>query len=248
MAMEIRVGCCGFPQAREKYFAHLRLVEVQQTFYQPPQPATAERWRAEAPPGFVYCLKAWQLITHPATSPTYRRLREPLPPEAHGRVGFFRPTPEVWAAWERTREMARLLEAAVIVFQCPASFLPTPEHVEDLRRFFERVDRGAFRFAWEPRGPWPEDLVRGLCRDLDLIHCVDPFQGLPVTFGVAYFRLHGIGGYGYRYTLQDLRRLLAWCQGYEQAYVLFNNASMWEDALAFADLLGQGGLEGGPVV
>lgn len=238
--MEIRVGCCGFPKAREEYFARFRLVEVQQTFYQPPLPATAQRWRAEAPPGFVYCLKAWQLITHPATSPTYRRLREALPPEARGRVGFFRPTEEVQAAWARTREIARILEAPVVVFQCPARFGPTPEHVENLRRFFERVDRGALRFAWEPRGAWPADLVRGLCRDLDLIHCVDPFGSLPVTSGVAYFRLHGIGGYGYRYTPENLRRLLAWCQGYEQVYVLFNNAGMWDDALAFAALLGRG--------
>lgn len=238
--MDVHVGCCGFPKARGEYFAHLHLVEVQQTFYQPPLPATVQRWRAEAPPGFVYCLKAWQLITHPATSPTYRRLREPLPPEAHGRVGFFRPTPEVEEAWARTQEMARILEAPVIVFQCPASFTPAPEHVDNLRRFFERVDRGPFRFAWEPRGAWPEDLVRSLCQDLDLIHCVDPFGGLPVTSGEAYFRLHGIGGYHYRYTPEDLRRLLAWCQGYERAYVLFNHAAMWDDALAFASLLEQG--------
>lgn len=237
--MNVRVGCCGFPTARETYFATFRLVEVQQTFYQPPRLATAERWRSQAPPDFTYCLKAWQLITHPATSPTYRRLREPLPADARERVGFFRPTPEVLAAWERTREIAHILQAPIIVFQCPASFRPTPGHVANLRRFMEAVDRGSFRFAWEPRGPWPSDLVRALCQDLDLIHCVDPFQGLPVTSGTAYFRLHGIGGYRYRYTTSDLRRLLAWCRDYERAHVLFNNVSMWEDALAFVDLVRQ---------
>ena len=44
----IRLGCCGFPAAWEKYFRAFRLVEVQQTFYQPPRPATAERWRRGA--------------------------------------------------------------------------------------------------------------------------------------------------------------------------------------------------------
>jgi len=55
------------------------VVEVQQTFYQIPRIATGKRWREEAPPDFEFTMKAWQLITHEPSSPTYRRLRTVIP-------------------------------------------------------------------------------------------------------------------------------------------------------------------------
>jgi len=100
-----------------------------------------------------------------------------VPLEERDRYGGFRPTPEVIEAWERTRAVALTLEAPIVVFQCPASFTPTLEHIAHLRTFFERVERAGLLFAWEPRGNWPEETVAALCRDLDLIHCVDPFAG-----------------------------------------------------------------------
>lgn len=227
----IYVGCCGFPKGRAACFQHFPLVEVQQTFYKPPRPETARRWRQEAPPDFIFTLKAWQLITHPPTSPTYRRSGLSIPPDQRDRYGGFRPTPEVLEAWERTREVALALEAHIVVFQCPATFTPTPENIAAMRQFFSTVDRAGMRFAWEPRGPWEDETVAALCRDLDLIHCVDPFVRPPVTAGVAYFRLHGVGGYRYRFTDADLSRVLEWCRPFETAYVLFNNISMWEDGL-----------------
>jgi len=45
----VRVGCSGFPAAMGAYWRNFRIVEVQKTFYRPPLPATAERWRREAP-------------------------------------------------------------------------------------------------------------------------------------------------------------------------------------------------------
>jgi uncharacterized protein YecE (DUF72 family) len=241
----VLVGCCGFPVRRAAYLAEFPVVEVQQTFYQLPTVAVARRWGEEAPPGFVYAMKAWQLITHTPSSPTYRRLRERLagPAEAYG---SFRPTREVAEAWGRTLEVARAMGARVVLFQCPASFGPTGEHVDHLRRFFERAPRDGLALAWEPRGRWPPELVRALCAELDLVHCVDPLSGRETHGAFAYWRLHGIGGYGYRYTEQDLRTLLGRCRealeaGRSPVYVLFNNVSMLEDARRFRALLGAGG-------
>ncbi len=233
----IHVGCCGFQKARAVYFRHLSLVEVQQTFYRPPRIETARRWREEAPPGFIFTLKAWQLITHAPTSPTYRKAGLDIPTEQRELYGGFRPTEPVLAAWERTREIGLALEAPVVLFQCPAGFNPTPENIARLRDFFRRVERGGLTFAWEPRGDWPDELVASLCQELELVHCVDPFTRSPVTTGLAYFRLHGIGGYRYQYTGADLDRLLALCRPFETGYVLFNNVSMWEDALRFRQRL-----------
>lgn len=251
----VRVGCCGFAGAQAAYFREFSVVEVQQTFYAPPRLATALRWRARAPVDFEFTLKAWQLITHEATSPTYRRLRRPLPGAAAERVGAFRPTAEVWAAWETTRAVARALRATVVVFQCPASFTPTAEHVSNLRQFLARVQQqqqpdgaegGRFWLAWEPRGDWPPALVQTLCAEWGLLHVVDPWVSPPLTPGPFYFRLHGRGGYRHRYTAAELTWLRAQVRAREApGWCLFNNLTMREDARRLARLLARSRAEKG---
>ncbi|MFQ6096276.1 MAG: DUF72 domain-containing protein [Armatimonadota bacterium] len=235
---QVKVGCCGFALRQAEYFATFPVIEVQQTFYKPPREATAQRWREAAPLDFEFTLKAWQLITHEPTSPTYRKARLRIPDEERGLYGSFRPTDEVLAAWEATRGIAQILRARVVVFQCPARFTPTDEHVGDLRRFFQRIERGGLALAWEPRGAWDAGLVRGLCEDLDLVHCVDPFQVEPVAGRLRYFRLHGIGGYRHKYDDDELRQLKRWCARPGPTYCLFNNVAMAEDARRMMAVLG----------
>lgn len=232
--MNIKVGCCGFPVRRREYAAHLRVLEVQQTFYHPYQPATVRRWREEMPPDFEFSVKAWQLITHSARSPTYRRLRRPLNPEERRQAGSFRSTPLVQRAWEATREIALALAARIILFQCPASFTPAPENLTNMRKFFGEPAKGGFLFAWEPRGAWPRNLVSDLCRELELIPVVDPFATAPFPGNPAYFRLHGKGGYRYSYNAADFAELLNILSDYQEVYVLFNNLTMWDDARRLA--------------
>lgn len=232
----IRVGCCGFPRAQRLCYEHLDAVEVQRVFYHPPRMSTVERWRDQAPTDFTFTLKAWQLITHEPSSPTYRRLRMELAgPLDH--YGAFRPTREVYEAWERSRDLALTLQAPILLFQCPASFTPSDEHKANLRSFLRQIDRQGLALAWEPRGEWSDREIAELCNELDLIHAVDPFQRSPVTNEVAYFRLHGRGGYHYQYTDPDLTQLANRCTHYPMAYCLFNNTSMFEDALRFIELL-----------
>ena len=243
--MAVRVGCCGFSMARAEYYRRFPLVEIQQTFYNLPRIATAERWRREAPTrrsrngsaDFEFTMKAWQLITHEASSPTYRRLRKAIPEGEKGLYGGFQPTELVMNAWSGTAAFARALGASVIVFQCPPRFTPTPTHVENLRKFFRTIDRACFVAAWEPRGDWPLDLVRGLCAELGLVHVVDPLKQRPQSDGLRYFRLHGVTGYRYLHTDQDLQAILEQCDGEAPTYVLFNNLFMGEEALRLQKLL-----------
>lgn len=235
---ETRVGCCGFVVSQQMYFQHFRVVEIQNTFYQLPQLKTAERWRSTAPSDFEFTMKAWQLITHAPSSPTYRRLKEKIPPQKFENYGRFRPTQEVFAAWRRTATFASRLGASIVVFQCPASFRPTRENIANMRAFFSQVDREGLQFAWEPRGSWQETLIRQLCEDLQLIHCVDPFKNKPLFGDFHYFRLHGITGYSYRYSDGDMKRLKKWVEG-KPSYLLFNNNWMKEDALRFMALCAQ---------
>ena len=212
---------------------------MQTTFYQPPTFGLAEKWKRDAPKNFRFCLKAWQLITHPASSPTYRKLKAPLSERNRRALGQFQPTEEVWRAWKVTSQIAGALRAAVIVFQCPASFRPTALNVRNLEAFFQKVGKCPHLLAWEPRGDWPEDLVRDLCTRLGLIHCVDPLAGKPVTDGVRYFRLHGRGGYRYQYgdaELQELRAIVT-AGGSHETYVMLNNVWMKDDAARFLALI-----------
>lgn len=242
MPAPVLVGCCGWPVARSRYFQVFPVVELQDTFYQLPSLTLAEKWRCEAPKDFRFTMKAWQLITHPPTSPTYRRLRKPLPEAVRDACGYFRPTPAVWEAWEQTSAVAQALRAEAIVFQCPASFRPSPDNIANLEAFFERVGAQDRLLVWEPRGDWPAEIVGEVCRRFNLVHCVDPFQAEPVHGDAIYLRLHGRGGYNYRYSdaeLEELaRKLERWRKDkIRPAYVLFNNVYMKEDAIRFSRIL-----------
>lgn len=233
----IKTGCCGFPVSRKRYFENFRVVELQETFYHMPEPELAQKWRKEAPEDFEFTLKAWQLITHEPKSPTYRRLKITIPEARKKNYGSFKPTDEVLNAWQKTSEIAEILRAKVIVFQCPPGFMPSEENKKNMKRFFKNIKRHEFIFAWEPRGRWSPEDIKALCEELDLVHVVDPFKDRPLYGGIIYYRLHGIGGLRYKYTDDDLHRLLELCPEERIVYVMFNNVYMFEDALRFRDVL-----------
>jgi uncharacterized protein YecE (DUF72 family) len=234
--MKTNIGLCGFAVSREKYFRAFPVVELQQTFYQPPALRTIRKWHAQSPEGFEYTIKAWQLITHEPKSPTYRRLKMSIPESQEKNYGSFKPTDEVFQAWETTKEIAAVLGARIILFQCPASFQPLEEHTMNMKNFFRTIQRESFVFAWEPRGRWSEEQIESICKELDLIHTVDPFKSRPVYGKLRYYRLHGIGGYRYRYSEEDLKTLKSFIDEKIDTYVLFNNVYMYENALEFKKL------------
>jgi len=142
------------------------------------------------------------------------------------------------ASWEITKRIAEILKAKVVIFQTPKSFKECKENAENIRTFFSSLDR-RFKYAWEARG-WSDEGVKELCNELNLIHCVDPFANSTSTEGIAYFRLHGSQGkrmYRYRYTENDFEFLRDACRKFEEAYALFNNIYMWEDAVRFKEFV-----------
>jgi uncharacterized protein YecE (DUF72 family) len=239
--MDMRIGCCGFVRGMKNYFKRFDIVEVQQTFYQPPKIETVRRWRKNAPKNFEFCVKAWQLMTHTPKSPTYRRAKITIEKGKEDRYGSFKPTNKVFKAWEKILNICDTLNAKVVIFQCPASFKPTKENIENMKVFFSKIERHGLTMAWEPRGEWPENVIKKLCRDLELIHCVDPFKNKTITKNSAYFRLHGSPPgkmmYNYKYTKKDLNELRKKCSPFKEIYCMFNNLFMWDNSLEFMDMI-----------
>jgi uncharacterized protein YecE (DUF72 family) len=194
------------------------------------------------PADFEFTIKAWQLVTHIAASPTYRRLRRPLAAREQAGAGAFRDSALVAEGWRVTAACAATLGASAVLFQCPASFRPTDENVENLGAFFRRIGRPpGVRLLWEPRGPsWPADLVTSLCAAHGLTHVVDPFVNVTVTTGLTSYRLHGVTGSRHVYTDDELRRLRDMVPAAGETYVMFNNIPRADDARRFGRLLGDG--------
>jgi len=233
--MKVKVGCCGFPVSMKKYREKLKLVEIQKTFYKLPSIETAEKWREEFGKGFEFVLKVPQLITHPPSSPTYRKAGIEIPEEKKNSYGFFRPTDEVLEVFDKTKEFAKRLNSKILLFQTPRSF--SQDMKENIFSFFEKVRREDFVIAWEPRG-WDARSILEVVRSLDIVHSVDPFKSKPLYGSLIYYRLHGRGtGYRYDYSDEELRDLLSFLSKDKENYILFNNTEMWKNSLRFAEFL-----------
>ncbi len=249
--MKIKVGCCGFAVkgGSKAYYEEFQLVELQTTFYKLPRIATAEKWRREAPEDFEFTLKSWQAVTHPTSSPTWRRAGIRIMPDMANKYGLLRPSKENFEAWSRTKTTMTALKSRICVIQCPPAFEAGEEHIRNMREFFNSIDRKGVQIAWEPRHKtWHNNLAltKKMCDDLDLIHTVDIFKRQPVSKNsIAYIRLHGLPGeinYAYKYTNKDLKLLAEKVlalqeQEKEEAYVLFNNLSMANDSKKLIKIL-----------
>lgn len=240
-SMGIRVGLCGFTMSMAAYSRYFPVVEVQNTFYDPPRDGVMKKWLATTAPSLEYTIKVWQKVTHAANSPTYRRITRPL--LVGEEPGYFRDSPAVEQGWQRSVECADLLSATGMLFQCPASFRPEPENVQRMCAFFGRIQRPKARLLWEPRGAeWvvQRELALSLCRDLDLVHVVDPFVTKPAPHCAVYWRLHGLNGAHNSYSeieLNWLHRLLLDTEPRGTPYVLFNNLPRVADAKRFCQIL-----------
>ena len=235
---QIRIGTCGFRNTKEEYARDLSTVEIQHTFYQPPQVVTLEKWRAAMPAAFEFTLKAWQLITHESSSPTYKRIKRKLTEKELEESGFFKPTAIVQEALDVTIACAKALKARTILFQCPAKFMPLPENIANMMQFFHGIKRGEMNFAWEPRGnAWTNDLIRDICKELDLWHTVDPFARATVTPKHCYFRMHGIPRWRYTYEEGELEELATMFPKRGVSYAFFNNITMRQDAMRFEKIV-----------
>jgi len=228
--LEVKVGCCGFPVSKSRYYENLSLVEINATFYRYLDSKLLVKWRREAPKSFEFTVKAHQDISH-----THR-------------LSWNRETAQ---ALKRMAETCRELDAGILLIQTPGSLKPTGETLEKAGKLFEKAGSLGLTLVWESRGAeWfkPKNFkaLSRLLAKVGVVHCVDPFLGEPAHVSrIAYFRLHGLGEklYYYEYSnseLENLKRKILSVKGVEAAYVLFNNLAMFNDAVRFKAYLETG--------
>lgn len=221
--MVIKVGCCGYPVSRKKYYENFDTVELNVTFYRYPNEALLEKWRKEAPVDFEFTVKAHQEISHDQKL----KLND-----------------ECIKALDQMKHICNKLRSQILLIQTPSSIKPSAEIFRRVEDFFSKAETEGLIIAWETRGPlWEDETVRKklgeLLSRLNITHVSDPLKMLPVYTGdIAYFRLHGLGErmYYYQFTDNELAILYDRIKGFEDSktvYVFFNNLSMFDDAKRF---------------
>lgn len=195
------------------YAERLPTVEIDGTFYRPPDPGTLAGWYHRTPPGFLFALKAPREITH------VRRL-----------VGIEDAVRSLLLAVAELEE-----KLGPILFQLP----PTLERdLPLLRELLALVPHGG-RIAIEFRHPsWNDDTVLDALREASAALCiVDAVRGetrVVPTARFGYLRL--------RRARYDRRALAAWverirAQPWDDAFVYFKytdgaRAARWASAVA----------------
>ena len=203
---------------RLRYYARdFPIAEVDSTYYAPPSERVAQLWAERTPPGFVFDVKAFRLLTEHPTPPRslWKDLREQLGddlaqkknvyPKDVGQEFMDEAIDRFLAALAPLRDAGKL---GVVLFQLP-------EYVYPARRSYAHLDwiaqqlaaRGATGAIEFRQRAWLDeshvDSTLSFLEERDLVYvCVDEPQGFrssvpPVaaaTAGVAVVRFHGRNG------------------------------------------------------
>lgn len=233
------VGCCGTAgRSLQKYSKEFNALELQSTFYRIPKIETVKKWRNSVDKNFVFTIKAYQGITHPADSPTWRKYRYQIKNIKESEIGLLQDTVFVRESWDKTISVAKELGAEVVVVQLPPSFSFSEENMKRIVELPCNEVKLAIEFRHKS---WIERIQRVL-NEISKVGAIvvwDPLKCGNLEQKTNYYRLHGMDGftnYKYFYSAEELRKLALHCFG-KEGYVFFNNLKMWENALMLKELI-----------
>jgi uncharacterized protein YecE (DUF72 family) len=192
------------------YATHFNTVEVDATYYALLAEHNARLWADRTPPGFIFNIKAFGLLTGHAvaTARLPKAIKEMLPASARDATRLEHPDPRVldlafqmfWSALSPLRDAAKL---GALLFQFPPYFVYQPSNLAKLERIRERLPDA--RIAVEFRHPsWTAEPVQRTAT-LDFLRAnrfayvmIDapaapslPTPLLATSAGDAYIRFHG---------------------------------------------------------
>ena len=201
------------PEDRLRFYAsQFPIVEVDATYYSPPNERNSVLWIERTPPEFTFNIKAYSLLTqHPTrVDRLYKDLREALPPELAEKRNLYAdkaPSDVLDEVWQRFAGALMPLHSAgklgAVLFQYPPWFAISRANKDEILRAKELLPD--FRLAIEFRnGTWMSERNQhetlAFLRDNDLVYVsVDEPQGFktsvpPVaaaTTDLAMVRFHG---------------------------------------------------------
>lgn len=226
----LHVGCAVQTGPHRKYWKDFDALEVEARIVATIKPATAARWRAEAPDRATFV---------PVT-----------PPELA--AGHF--TGSALDAWTRTLAVAEALAARTVLLHTSSAFRPTADNARRLAAFVAEHRPEGLTVAWWAEGLWEgaAEMRAALCAEAGLVAAVDPLgfdedDDEPLPEGArVYWRLMGRKGLSSRYTDFELDTLLALADEREGGHIVFTAPTMHGDARRFARMLRMmRGVEGG---
>jgi uncharacterized protein YecE (DUF72 family) len=188
------------------YARHFDSVEINNSFYRLPSEQAFHAWREQAPPGFVYAVKASRFLTH------MKKLADPEEP--------------IERILGRARHLGEKL--GPVLYQLPGGWKC---NVDRLAHFFAALPRDLLHVIEYRRADWLCDEVFTLMRELNIglcIHDLLPDHPRVVTANVVYVRFHGAGAkYAGSYTRRQLSQWALWMNEQARAgqnvYAYFNN-------------------------
>jgi len=187
-----------------RYTESFDTVEINGTFYHLPEAEVFDRWREQAPEGFLYALKFSRYGSH------LKRLKdaEETIEEFTNRAGRLGPT------------------LGPILVQLPPRWRADPGR---LSAFLDAAPR-RYRWAVEFRdASWLRDDVFGVLRGRGAALCIhDLLDGHPreITADWVYLRFHGGragGSYSHQFLTAQARRIRQWLDDGLDVFAYFNN-------------------------
>ena len=198
----------GLPIARwfGHYASHFDTVEINNTFYRLPAADVFRAWRAAAPPGFTFAVKASRFLTH------MKKLKEPEAP--------------LDLLFSRAKELGPTL--GPVLYQLPPRW---PLNLERLEHFLAALPRRRHHVLEFREPSWYSDEVFRLLERHRVALCLHDMQGSAsgqVDVGpFVYVRFHGTERYSGSYSDERLARWAEWLRARraegKAIYAYFNN-------------------------
>lgn len=212
----------------EHYTTLFDTVEINASFYRLPTEKAVANWGGQAPRGFIYAAKGSRFTTH-----NLKIGGDRLPQSVELVTGRLKPLRD---------------HMPVMLWQLPPNL---HQDVDRLARFAGLLPDWV-RHAVEFRHPsWHDDSVTEVLSDHQVarvwVSAAGSTQPTPVTAGLVYLRLHGLGEDPYRWDYSDddlqpwVRRIDAAVADGHDAFVYFNNdfhGHAVRNAQRFSKLLG----------
>jgi uncharacterized protein YecE (DUF72 family) len=202
----VRIGCSGWQYKHWRgdfypaelplsqwfayYAARFDTVEINNTFYRLPEASTFARWAAQAPPRFLYAVKASRFLTH------MKKLKDPDEPVAR--------------LFDRMQPLGKHL--GPVLYQLPPGWKLDRGRLE---QFLQSLPAGV-QHVMEFRDPsWYADDVAALLERYRVARCLHDMHGSATgqerVGPFVYVRFHGPSGtYEGGYPARRLERWAAW--------------------------------------